>query len=604
MASNSYPRPITVTKMLNPSNNIHWHDNPEIITVLNGILSLQIGFEKFILNSGDTMIVNIQETHSYTSLKNNTEVLFISIDYDFCKRINPFFYESIAIVDYSVGFSQLQENREKVGKSIASLLKYFTMADNIDLKDKASFQVVYDRLSDLLNLISTSYKPRIFKGDVLTVASDKKIEMLYRMIHYLYQNYNKSPSLEDLVQAEHYSLYYMSHVIVEITGTSFREWLTFVRVENSEKLLLATELPISGVAHEVGFSSVRYYNANFKKWYGLTPVDFRRLYKHKYDGTCPVENTPYNSINISLDEYFPSGSSNKGKIVELQSGLPSAVIEINLEDPSMNTSFENFFPKECCIHIDELSLPERWEHLSWIKKDLGFQILKVIDNQEHADYEKKGGEEISRQLLSEEIHRYQKQYPHLKNIKFSFGTATGKKHSDKKKSILQIANSHFSLNRLVTPEGKKTPDYFLFFLLSRLADYDRFSINDWNIIAVKDRCLAVFLLHNAEYSIDSTSQNVKLAFYGLRGLYKIESYDCDLDFMHRDFSIKKAEAENYLSPSDFEKLNLMHEPRVAFDILSFEEYHEFPVQMLGNSCQLMVFHPLLPSSRQSTNQQE
>ena len=106
--------PVDVKKEINPHQNLHWQDDFELIIALKGILSLSIGFEKFILNQGDIMIVNSLESHSFSSLEEGTEIMLIEMNKSVCLKINPFFYESIAIVDYSVGFLQLQECREKV----------------------------------------------------------------------------------------------------------------------------------------------------------------------------------------------------------------------------------------------------------------------------------------------------------------------------------------------------------------------------------------------------------------------------------------------------------------------------------------------------------
>lgn len=51
------------------------------------------------------------------------------------------------------------------------------------------------------------------------------------------------------------------------------------RVEKSVKLLLDTDLSISDISDEVGFSHVRYLNKNFKIYYNCTPLQFRKKYK-------------------------------------------------------------------------------------------------------------------------------------------------------------------------------------------------------------------------------------------------------------------------------------------------------------------------------------
>jgi AraC-like DNA-binding protein len=296
-----FPSPIIVERERAPKQDIHWHEDPEIIVVLKGSLSLQISFEKFILDEGDIMIVNSLESHKMAAIKGDTETLFITMDWQRCLQIEPYFYESLAIADYSVGFAEIQENRDRVMRAILLLLKALPHDRWNKGVSRQTLDKLLDALANVLETFGAVYRPKIQRGDGLVEAPEKKVRMMYRMIHYLYDNYNKSPSLEDYVKTEHYSLYHVSHVIVEITGTSFRDWLTYVRVEQAEKLLLSTDLPINDIARQVGFSSSRYFNSNFFKWYGTAPSSFRRLFQSKYEGSDEAARIDLMAIKSLLD---------------------------------------------------------------------------------------------------------------------------------------------------------------------------------------------------------------------------------------------------------------------------------------------------------------
>ena len=80
------------------------------------------------------------------------------------------------------------------------------------------------------------------------------------------------------LSGEHLSIYYLSHVIKEATGLSFQELLSFIRVEESEKLLLGTNKKIGAISEESGFSAIRYYIKYFTKWFGMHPLEYRKKY--------------------------------------------------------------------------------------------------------------------------------------------------------------------------------------------------------------------------------------------------------------------------------------------------------------------------------------
>jgi AraC-like DNA-binding protein len=96
-----------------------------------------------------------------------------------------------------------------------------------------------------------------------------------RIQDYLYDNYFKKVTLQDIAEREHLSIYYLSHVIKDATGLSYKEFLNYIRVEESEKLLLGTDMKVSAISEAVGFSATRYFVKYFKLWFGMEPRDYR-----------------------------------------------------------------------------------------------------------------------------------------------------------------------------------------------------------------------------------------------------------------------------------------------------------------------------------------
>ena len=94
----------------------------------------------------------------------------------------------------------------------------------------------------------------------------------------MYDNYNRKLTLSEIAEREHLSIYYLSHIIKESAGLSFQDLLSYIRVEESEKLLLGTNKKIGTIAEETGFSAVRYYIKHFEHWFGMHPLEYRKKY--------------------------------------------------------------------------------------------------------------------------------------------------------------------------------------------------------------------------------------------------------------------------------------------------------------------------------------
>ena len=59
------------------------------------------------------------------------------------------------------------------------------------------------------------------------------------------------------------------------SGKSVNQYIREIRLEKAAKLLKKTDQSIAEVSYQVGFSSASYFNKSFRKYYGVTPREFR-----------------------------------------------------------------------------------------------------------------------------------------------------------------------------------------------------------------------------------------------------------------------------------------------------------------------------------------
>ena len=60
---------------------------------------------------------------------------------------------------------------------------------------------------------------------------------------------------------------------------NFKNFLNFVRINKSTKLLLKTDMQITDIAFEVGYNTVKTFNRNFLKYQKMLPTEFRKNLK-------------------------------------------------------------------------------------------------------------------------------------------------------------------------------------------------------------------------------------------------------------------------------------------------------------------------------------
>lgn len=83
--------------------------------------------------------------------------------------------------------------------------------------------------------------------------------------------------LEWIGEQVHFSSSYVRQIFKQQTGEGFGEYLIRKRMEQAGMLLQKTALQIQEVAKECGYDNQRYFASSFKKFYGCTPTEFKKV---------------------------------------------------------------------------------------------------------------------------------------------------------------------------------------------------------------------------------------------------------------------------------------------------------------------------------------
>ncbi|MEF3304678.1 AraC family transcriptional regulator [Paenibacillus sp. GYB003] len=89
------------------------------------------------------------------------------------------------------------------------------------------------------------------------------------------ENFNQKIAVEDLAAMAGYSYHHFRHLFKKKFGVSPIRYLIDKRLEKARSLLRFTELPVSSVASECGFSNDAQFCTIFKRELGETPRAFR-----------------------------------------------------------------------------------------------------------------------------------------------------------------------------------------------------------------------------------------------------------------------------------------------------------------------------------------
>ncbi len=98
-----------------------------------------------------------------------------------------------------------------------------------------------------------------------------------RIVNYLNENYEQKISLDQIAHNMYLSPVYISKIFKEETGESPINYLIKIRLEKAKDILEHAEGgSIKSIANEVGYDDVYHFSKLFKKYYGMSPQNYRK----------------------------------------------------------------------------------------------------------------------------------------------------------------------------------------------------------------------------------------------------------------------------------------------------------------------------------------
>ena len=104
---------------------------------------------------------------------------------------------------------------------------------------------------------------------------------ILKITSYLQEHLCEEISLTLLSEKFHLNPQYISQLFRSEIGVNFLTYLTDIRMEHARKLLISTDLSITNIAMESGYSDYRVFTKVFKKAEGVTPSQYRHTFTHQ-----------------------------------------------------------------------------------------------------------------------------------------------------------------------------------------------------------------------------------------------------------------------------------------------------------------------------------
>lgn len=97
-----------------------------------------------------------------------------------------------------------------------------------------------------------------------------------RVVQYIQSNYNQELRLEMLANIFGYNSAYLGKVFHQYMGDNFNNYLDRIRITEAKRLLAMNEHKVYEVAEMVGYTNINYFHNKFKKYVGVSPLNYKK----------------------------------------------------------------------------------------------------------------------------------------------------------------------------------------------------------------------------------------------------------------------------------------------------------------------------------------
>ena len=171
----------------------------------------------------------------------------------------------------NAGFSLQQPVRRvecipRLAECVDGILEEYQLSYECDLMRKAYLMMFFAALI-------SDYKKKVPGNSHFYPGS---VYVKYA-VDYISEHYSEKVKINDLASYIGVSRSYLTSSFRKSMGCSPQEFLVKLRMEKAQSLLRKTDMPISSVAGAVGYSDQLAFSKMFKKYYKVSPKDYRGM---------------------------------------------------------------------------------------------------------------------------------------------------------------------------------------------------------------------------------------------------------------------------------------------------------------------------------------
>lgn len=249
----------------------HWHTEFEFVYVETGTVYFGISDKQFALSEGQGVFINSKILHRYFSQGKAIVPNFVLMPY-FIAAQDSLIYQKYVLpimaspMDYQIFSSDIPWQAQALSL-MREMMAAQEKASDVELVSSYLIQKIWHILYQNTDVEHMGKKKNY------SASSQARLQL---MMQYIHQKFAYNISLSDIADQAKVSKSTALNLFQRYLGISPVTYLINYRLQEAAKLLASTEKKVTVISKDTGFDNVDYFCKAFKKYYKLTPTEYRK----------------------------------------------------------------------------------------------------------------------------------------------------------------------------------------------------------------------------------------------------------------------------------------------------------------------------------------
>lgn len=247
----------------------HWHEEFEIVYLLEECITVGLNSEVHALNPRDILLISPGEVHYFLPQPRQVRRIIV--------QFSPTIFESSAALMRNCHFTAPFIPAGPGSASLHDQLEQQILTAQAEFTAKqAGFQLaIKARLFDLVTILLRQIPLERYSAE----KKNKQLQtlsFLEQSLRYIETNYQRNITLAEVAAATGFSVYHFARFFKTATGMTFIQYYNHFRTAKVVGELSNTNDSLTVIAYRSGFNSIQNFNRVFKQLKGCSPSMYKK----------------------------------------------------------------------------------------------------------------------------------------------------------------------------------------------------------------------------------------------------------------------------------------------------------------------------------------